>query len=66
MRTDVEARQQIIEIAEDLFAMGHLTATGGNISAKGADPDTLWSSVLRRQGGDLALVSYCGPDPSRN
>jgi putative transcriptional regulator len=31
-----------------------------------SDPDALWTRVLRRQGGDLALVSYCGPDPSRN
>lgn len=31
-----------------------------------SDPDTLWVRVLRRQGGDLALVSYCGPEPSWN
>lgn len=30
------------------------------------DPATLWSRVLRRQGGDLALLSYCPPDPSLN
>jgi putative transcriptional regulator len=30
------------------------------------DPDALWSRVLRRQGGDLALLSYCPPDPSSN
>jgi len=29
-------------------------------------PDELWSRVLRRQGGDLALVSRCPPDPSLN
>jgi len=32
----------------------------------GDEPDTLWSRVLRRQGGDLALLSYCPPDPSSN
>jgi putative transcriptional regulator len=29
-------------------------------------PDTLWNSVLKRQGGDLALLSYCPSDPSSN
>lgn len=32
----------------------------------GDEPDTLWSRVLRRQGGALALLSYCSPDPSSN
>lgn len=30
------------------------------------DPAELWSRVLRRQGGDLALVSGYPPDPSLN
>jgi putative transcriptional regulator len=30
------------------------------------DPDELWSSVLRRQGGPLALLSSTPPDPSLN
>ncbi len=30
------------------------------------EPAALWSRVLRRQGGDLALLSYCPPDPSSN
>ena len=53
MRTDQEAKEQIIEIASDLFAMGHLTATGGNISAKGADPDTLWITPSQLYKGSL-------------
>jgi putative transcriptional regulator len=32
----------------------------------GSDPAALWSSVLRRQGGDLALLSYRPVDPSTN
>ncbi len=32
----------------------------------GDDPEGLWSSVLRRQGGDLALLSLCPLDPSLN
>lgn len=31
-----------------------------------ADPDRLWRSVLRRQGGELALVSTFPTDPSTN
>lgn len=30
------------------------------------DPDTLWSRVLRRQGGDMAIVATYPPDPSLN
>ena len=30
------------------------------------EPDELWSSVLRRQGGPLALLSSMPPDPSLN
>lgn len=30
------------------------------------DPQNLWHQVLLRQGGDLALLSYCPPDPSSN
>lgn len=30
------------------------------------DPDDLWAQVLRRQGGDLALLSRCPRDPSLN
>lgn len=29
-------------------------------------PGTLWSQVLRRQRGDLRLLSACPPDPSHN
>jgi putative transcriptional regulator len=30
------------------------------------EPDALWSSVLRRQGGPLALLSSMPPDPTLN
>jgi L-fuculose-phosphate aldolase len=53
MRTDAEARRQIIEIAGDLFAAGHLTATGGNISAKAADPDKIWITPSQLYKGAL-------------
>lgn len=31
-----------------------------------ADPDGLWSAVLRRQGGRIAWFASCPPDPSVN
>ena len=53
MRTDAEARQQIVEIASDLFAMGHLTPTGGNISARAADDDKIWITPSQLYKGNL-------------
>ena len=41
MLTDREAKQQIIQITNELFSMGLLTATGGNISALASDGETL-------------------------
>lgn len=54
MRTDAEARQQIVEITRDLFAHGHLTPTGGNVSAMGADPATIWITPSGMYKGALA------------
>ena len=53
MRTDAEAKQQIVEIACDLFAMGQLTPTGGNISAFSADPELLWITPSQMYKGGL-------------
>ena len=53
MRSDAEAKQQIIEIANDLFAMGHLTPTGGNISARAADPELYWITPSQMFKGSL-------------
>ena len=57
MRTDAEAKQQIVEIACDLFAMGQLTPTGGNISAFGADPSLLWITPSGMYKGGLSQES---------
>ena len=55
MRTDDEARQQIIEIGNDLFAMGQLTPTGGNISARAADDDKIWITPSQLYKGSLTI-----------
>ncbi len=53
MNTDREARQQIIQITNDLFQTGHLTATGGNISALSSDGETIWITPSGMYKGDL-------------
>ena len=53
MGSDTDAKKQIIEIASDLFAMGHLTPTGGNISARAADDDKIWITPSQLYKGSL-------------
>ncbi|HUI27802.1 MAG TPA: class II aldolase/adducin family protein [Candidatus Kryptonia bacterium] len=53
MLTDVEAKEQIIQITNELFAMGLLTATGGNISARSGDGETFWITPSRMYKGGL-------------
>jgi autoinducer 2 (AI-2) kinase len=52
MNTDKEAKEQIIQITNELFSMGLLTATGGNISAR-ADGETMWITPSQMYKGDL-------------
>jgi ribulose-5-phosphate 4-epimerase/fuculose-1-phosphate aldolase len=54
MLSDKEARQQIIQIVHELFAMGLLTATGGNISARAAEEGTFWITPSQMYKGGLA------------
>jgi len=53
MRTDAEARDEIVQITNELFSMGLLTPTGGNISARGADADCVWITPSRLYKGGL-------------
>jgi L-fuculose-phosphate aldolase len=55
MRSDADARRQIVEIAQDLFAAGHLTPTGGNLSARAADDDKIWITPSQLYKGSLTL-----------
>lgn len=50
------------ELAEDAW----FVADADPGDALGEDPDHLWSAVLRRQGGHLALIATMPPDPSLN
>lgn len=52
---------------EDEFEEGAwYVVSAGHRDAFTDDPDHLWRSVLRRQGGDLAFVSTYPDDPSMN
>ena len=55
MRTDAEAREQIVEIVTELFSMGQLTPTGGNVSARGADPAHIWITPSQMYKGSLTV-----------
>jgi L-fuculose-phosphate aldolase len=54
MSTGAEAKEQIIQITNELFSMGLLTATGGNISARSGDGETLWITPSRMYKGGLS------------
>jgi ribulose-5-phosphate 4-epimerase/fuculose-1-phosphate aldolase len=53
MRTDAEAKEQIIQITSELFSMGLLTPTGGNVSALAADPGLYWITPSQMFKGGL-------------
>jgi len=59
MRTDADAREQIIQITNELFSMGFLTPTGGNISARGGDPDLCWITPSQLYKGGVGLDDLC-------
>jgi len=53
MRTDADAKEQIIQITNELFSMGLLTPTGGNVSALGADAGHCWITPSQMFKGSL-------------
>jgi ribulose-5-phosphate 4-epimerase/fuculose-1-phosphate aldolase len=53
MLTDKESRQQIIQITNELFSIGLLTCTGGNISAKAEQEGTYWITPSQLYKGSL-------------
>jgi ribulose-5-phosphate 4-epimerase/fuculose-1-phosphate aldolase len=66
MLTDAEAREQIIQITNELFAMGLLTATGGNISARAADGESIWITPSQMYKGGLTEADLVRVDRSCN
>jgi len=53
MSGDKEAKQQVIQITNELFTMGLMTATGGNVSAAASEPGTIWITPSRMYKGGL-------------
>ncbi len=51
-----EAREQVLQITNELFSMGLLTATGGNVSAMAADGETIWITPSQMYKGGLAVA----------
>jgi len=66
MLTDAEAKGQIIQITNELFSMGLLTATGGNISARGADGESIWITPSQMYKGGLCEADLVRVDRSCN
>ena len=54
------------ELEEDAWYVVPASGADACLDAFSADPTSLWRSVLRRQGGDLAMVSTYLDDPSLN
>ena len=63
MLTDAEAKEQIIQITNELFGMGLLTATGGNISALASDAETLWITPSQMYKGGLTAADLVRVQP---
>lgn len=56
MITDAEAKEQIIQITNELYAMGFLTPTGGNISALANEEGTFWITPSRMYKGGITTT----------
>lgn len=57
MPTDQDARKQIIDIVNELFSLGQLTPTGGNVSARASDTDKIWITPSQMYKGALTIDS---------
>jgi ribulose-5-phosphate 4-epimerase/fuculose-1-phosphate aldolase len=54
MKTDDrEAKEVIVQITNEMFQLGMLTCTGGNVSAKSEDGETIWITPSQLYKGNL-------------
>lgn len=53
MKSDSEAREIVVQITNEMFSLGLLTATGGNVSARSPDGETIWITPSRLYKGNL-------------
>jgi len=56
MPTNAEAKELIVQITNELFSMGLLTATGGNISALANEEGTFWITPSQMYKGGLTTA----------
>lgn len=52
--TDHEAKELVLQVTNELFAMGLMTATGGNVSSLANEEATIWITPTRMYKGGLA------------
>jgi len=53
VKTDSEAKEIVVQITNEMFSLGLLTATGGNVSARSPDGETIWITPSRLYKGNL-------------
>ncbi len=53
MRSDAEAKEMVVQITNEMFSLGLLTATGGNVSSRSSDDETIWITPSRLYKGNL-------------
>jgi ribulose-5-phosphate 4-epimerase/fuculose-1-phosphate aldolase len=56
MPSDAVAKELIVQITNELFSMGLLTATGGNISAAANEEGTIWITPSQMYKGGLTVA----------
>ncbi len=66
MITDKEAREHVIQITNELFSMGLMTATGGNVSSLAAEEGTIWITPSRMYKGGLTEADLVRIDDKGN
>jgi L-fuculose-phosphate aldolase len=64
--TDHEAKQQVIQITNELFSIGLMTATGGNVSALANEEGTIWITPSRMYKGGLTEADLVRIDRDGN